>query len=202
METETLPIIEDVANASAEVPGTLRETVPSPWPNEEKTKSLVDVINSAMKPEEPKKLTVGGKEYTESELAAALKTAKIAPSIIEKRAEPCPSGHMRQARFWLQMNQFGSNIEILNATPAEVMHLTAGYREMAGRCPIQNLRETGFIEISPEMEKERLLHKYGAKVAAQFPGDIPQMPDSYERAIAIGMKAKLAGTGWRTEHAL
>lgn len=154
------------------------------------------VLKDEKPPEPPTKegrqIEVDGKLYSEAELKQALAKSHAPAAIRTLSEKPTPEGCLRLANCWLKLNKLGSNVEMKNVTPAQVLYLTGAYSYEAGGNPIQNLVETGkFLKITPEQERERLVGMYGDKFAKIFSDPIPRFPETFERAIAIGMKTKV-----------
>lgn len=62
-----------------------------------------------------------------------------------------------------------------------------------GIARLQAQRNLRFI--TPSEEKERLISRYGGmKISKIFPGEIPQLPKSFEEARKVGLKTKVPVT--------
>ena len=100
-------------------------------------------------------------------------------------------GGMELATVWVKINELGSNIRLLNVTPAEVTIVNDqfGLRTADDPTPISaitHLEITGKTNRGTRAEFARLAKKYGGKQAKDaFPGNTPQIPLTFAQ---VGVK--------------
>jgi hypothetical protein len=99
------------------------------------------------------------------------------------------------ADITLKLDKNGSDIDLKNVTPAEVLFLCAEHHGNAGGSPITRFTNVGRkITIDPVFLRAKLCEKYSKKkIHALFPGIDPKMPTSFSRAVRLGIEAELAG---------
>ena len=86
----------------------------------------------------------------------------------------------------------GNQFPKKGVTPAEVAVLVAMHHANAGGNPVSNVRPTGTIAADPLVLRRVLVGKYSKeKVFALFPGQVPQFPTKFTRAVKIGLDTEL-----------
>ena len=101
---------------------------------------------------------------------------------------------MEIANCRCKYNLFGSDVQLLNITPAEALLLRKMHFENVNGDPIHQLKVTGSEERSNTAEKVRLAEKYtmlGSDgkpfIEEIFPGAAPQFPTKFEETnLTIG----------------
>ncbi len=94
------------------------------------------------------------------------------------------------ATVHLALNRYQSVLKT-GVTPPELALLVSIHR---GDQPdvVLDIQKTGSVETTPSEEKARLaLIYHGSVVEAVFPGAIPNMPETFEEALAIGEESKV-----------
>lgn len=102
---------------------------------------------------------------------------------------------MPLADITLRLDKNGSDMDLKNITPAELLFLCAEHHANAGGNPISKCVPIGkSVRRDPRIERKRLMAKYSAKkINLLFPGTEPKLPETFSRAITIGTEVDLPG---------
>lgn len=96
---------------------------------------------------------------------------------------------MQTANCWLQIEKTGSDVQILDVTPAELVLLANQFQPKLGKFPVHDLVVSEEpVERNSLEEIERLRNKYGFirgsrppkfKVDDLYPGVNPHLPETF-----------------------
>jgi len=102
-------------------------------------------------------------------------------------------GGMPIADISLKTDQFGSNVQLKDVTPAEALLLVAEFNRAAGGDPIVELTNERSVVRTDDTEIMRLKQKYAAvKVNSLFPGSSPALPKNFAEARTKGLNTSTA----------
>lgn len=103
---------------------------------------------------------------------------------------------MQFGNGWLKLDELGSNVRVKNLTPAEAVLLRKQFGiKVPGQSrptmPLTHLKVHAEPYPGASTEYDRLVKKYGTKaVEASFPGDSPQLPETFESIMDKGESGK------------
>ena len=97
---------------------------------------------------------------------------------------------MQYGTCWLKFDKAGSNVQLADVTPAQVVVLRAIHSaNLGGVDPVSGISIIGDVPRTSTDEKERLSNRYGTKtVEALFPGVDVTLPTTFEVAKDVVVK--------------